>query len=210
MKLPVLRLAVLGSTKGTDLDAVIQAIKSNQLNASIEFVLSDKSDAFILTRAKNHGLKTIFLDFKNKTREQFCQELMDLLDSSKIDLIVLIGFMRILTSDYVEKFGLKTMNIHPSLLPAFAGGMDKNVHQAVLDSGIKETGCTLHFVSEQADQGPIILQKKVSVSAGETVDSLKEKVQQAEQVIIVQGIRLFSERKIKLVNTKVVIEEYLC
>ncbi|PIU21421.1 MAG: phosphoribosylglycinamide formyltransferase [Candidatus Diapherotrites archaeon CG08_land_8_20_14_0_20_34_12] len=195
-------LAVLGSTRGTDLQAVIDAIEKKQLNAEIKIVISNKADAFILERARNHKLNAVFLDPKGKSREDYDKELIRMIEKNKVDLILLIGYMKILSKNFVDKYKNKCLNTHPSLLPAFAGGMDKNVHEEVLKSRVKETGCTLHFITEEADKGPILLQKKVPVSENETVDSLKEKVQKAEQEIILEGIRLFGENKIKIENNK--------
>lgn len=200
-------LAVLGSTKGTDLQAVIDAIEKKQLNANISLVISNKADAYILERARKHKLNAIFLDPKGKTREEYDKELIALIEKNKIDLILLIGYMKILSKAFVDKYKHMCLNIHPSLLPAFAGGMDRNVHEEVLKAGVKETGCTLHFITEEADKGPILLQKKVPVSENETVNSLKEKVQKAEQDIILQGIRLFGEGKVKIEGNKVSILE---
>ena len=174
-----INLAILGSTRGTDMQAVIDAIEKKQLNAEIKLVLSNKSDAFILERAKKHGLNAVFLDPKGKTREDYDKEIIQLIEKNKIDLILLIGYMKILSKAFVDKYKNICLNIHPSLLPAFAGGMDKNVHEEVLKAGVKETGCTLHFITEEADKGQIFLQKKVSIASNETVDSLKEKVQKA-------------------------------
>ena len=115
--------------------------------------------------------------------------------------------MRIISQWFVDKYRNKVMNIHPSLLPAFAGGMDKDVHAEVLKSGVKETGCTLHFVDETVDGGPIILQKKVPVEDNENVDSLKEKVQKAEQEIIIKAIRLYEQGRLKVEGNKVEIVE---
>lgn len=197
-----IKLGVLGSTRGTDLQGVIEAIESGKLNAEIRIVISNKKDAYILERARKHNLNALFLDPAGKSREEFDEELMKILEKEGIDLILLIGYMKILSDNFIERFWQKTMNIHPSLLPEFAGGMDKNVHQAVLDAGKKETGCTLHFITEVADAGPIILQKRVAVDEGDDVDSLKEKVQKAEQEIIVKGIQLFAEGKLKIEGGK--------
>src|SRR3989338_9095921 len=151
----MLRLGVLASTKATDMQAVIDAIKSKKLNAVISVVISNKKDAFALERARNHNIKAVFIDTKGKEREQFDKEVAKELDNNKVDLIILIGYMRILSSWFVNKYKNKIMNIHPSLLPAFAGGMDKDVHQEVLKNKEKVTGATLHFVDEGADTGPI-------------------------------------------------------
>jgi formyltetrahydrofolate-dependent phosphoribosylglycinamide formyltransferase len=185
-----LKIAVLGSTNGTDLQALID----NQI--PVEIVISNKSQAGILERAEKAGIPVLFVSAKDKTRERFDQEVIEILKAKEIDLILLIGYMRYLSADFVNQYRNKIMNIHPSLLPAFAGGMDQNVHQEVLKSGVKITGCTLHFVDEGADTGPMILQKEVVISEDETIESLKNKVQRAEQEVILQGIELFKQGKI--------------
>lgn len=199
-------IAILGSTRGTDLQAIIDAIKNGELEeADLKIVISNKEDAYILERAKQAGIPTMFIPAKDKTREEFDQEVMKVLEENKINLVLLIGYMRYLSKEFVEKYRYRIMNIHPSLLPAFAGGMDKNVHQEILDHGCKVTGCTLHFVDEGADTGPIILQKAVEIKENETVDSLKEKVQKSEQEIILKAIKLFVRGKLKVEGKKVQI-----
>ncbi len=183
-----LRLAILGSTQGTDMLALIEAIQQKRLNASIELVISDQAQALILQRARAKNLTTLFIDPQSKTREAFDRELSSLLMAANIDLIVLIGFMRILSSSFVKHWKDQIINVHPSLLPAFAGGMDKNVHQAVLDAGVQETGCTVHRVTEQVDQGPILVQKKCAVRGEDTVDSLKARVQALEGLALIEAI----------------------
>ncbi len=176
----MLHLAVLGSTKGTDLETIIQAIEEKKLNANIEVVISNKADAYILERAQKHGLKAVFLDPTNMTREEYDTKILQELTNLKIDYILLIGYMRILSTKFVRAYPHKILNVHPSLLPAFAGGMNANVHQAVLAAGVKETGCTIHYVDEGVDSGEIILQKKCPIAPNETVESLKNKVQKLE------------------------------
>ena len=201
----MIHLAVLASTRATDMQAIIDAINAKKLNAKISVVVSNKKDAYALERARKHGIDAVFVDSKGKEREEFDKEVDNALHKHKVDLILLIGYMRILSSWFVNKWKNKIMNIHPSLLPAFAGGMDKDVHQEVLNAGVKFTGATLHFVAEDIDSGPIILQKKVVVEENETVDTLKEKVQKAEQEIILKAIKLFAEGKIKVEGNKVKI-----
>ena len=194
-----LKIAVLGSTKGTDLQAVIDAIESGKLkNVEISFVLSNKKDAYIIERAKKHGLKAIFLDPKDKKREEYDKEVDKLLQEHGVELVLLIGYMKLMSSWFVKKWLNKVMNIHPSLLPAYAGGMDLNVHEEVLKRGCKVTGCSLIFIDEGADTGPIILQKAVDIVEGETVDSLKEKIQKAEQEVILKGIELYRDGKLRV------------
>jgi phosphoribosylglycinamide formyltransferase-1 len=199
----MLNIGVLGSTRGTDLQALIDEIKAKRLDANIVVVISNKKDAYILKRAKKYNIKTVFIDSKNKEREEFDKEVAKILDENNAELILLIGYMRFLSKWFVNKYRNKIMNIHPSLLPAFAGGMDKNVHENVLKTGCKITGCTLHFVDKGIDTGPIIMQKAVDISEDETADSLKEKVQKAEQEIIIKAIKLFMNNKLKVEGNKV-------
>ncbi len=195
----ILRIAVLGSTRGTDLQALIDAIEAEKIqNVEIAFVLSNRKDAVILERARNHNLKAIFLDPKDKSKQEYDQAIDKLLVEHHVGLAILIGYMKLLSGWFVEKWRNRVMNIHPSLLPAFAGGMDKNVHEEVLRYGCKITGCSLIFIDEGADTGPVILQKAVDVEEDETINSLKEKVQEAEQELIIRGIELFRDRKLKV------------
>lgn len=201
----MLNIGVLASTRGTDMQTVIDEIEAGKLDAKISIVISNKKDAYALERARRHNIKAVFIDGKGKEREEFDREVAKVLDENKVGLILLIGYMRYLSRWFVNKYRNKIMNIHPSLLPAFAGGMDLNVHEEVLKHGCKVTGCTLHFVDEGADTGPIIAQKAVIIEEDETVNSLKEKVQRAEQEIIIKAIKLFAENKIKVDGRKVKI-----
>lgn len=199
-----IRLVVLGSTRGTDLQAIIDAIKSGVLNAEVVCVISDRRNAYILDRARQHGIEALFINPKGLTREEYDKLIMDEVEKrSPVDLILLIGYMRILSGQFVRRYRWKIVNIHPSLLPAFAGGMDLDVHKAVLDYGVKVTGCTLHFVDEGVDTGPIILQKPVVVDENDTPETLKAKVQKAEQDIILEAIKLFQRGLIKLEGRRV-------
>lgn len=201
-----LKLVVLGSTKGTDLQAIIDAIEKKSLDAQIVLVASDRKDAFILERAKKHGIQTLFLDKKKfSTRRDFDEELAKKIEEKKADLVVLIGYMRVLSEEFCKKFEWKIINIHPSLLPMFAGEMDTDVHQKVKEMGLRETGCTLHFVTPKVDEGPVIMQKKVPVYPNDTPEAIKANVQKAEQEILVKAIKLFSQNKIFTKNGKVEI-----
>ena len=202
----MLKLGILASTKGTDMQAIIDVINSKKLNAVISVVISNKSDAYALERSRKHNIKAVFIDIKGKDRESYDKEITKEFDKHNVDLILLIGYMRILSPWFVKKYKNKIMNIHPSLLPKYAGGMDRDVHAEVLKNKEKVTGATLLFVDEGADTGPIIMQKEVSIDKNETIDSLKEKVQKAEQEIIVKAIDLFDKGKIKVENNKVIIK----
>jgi phosphoribosylglycinamide formyltransferase 1 len=190
----MLRLGILGSTRGTDMLALIAAIRQKKLDASIETVISNRPSAIILERAKAHEIATQFIDPKDLTREEYDEKLSTYLRECQVDVIVLIGYMRILSDSFVHEWRNKVINVHPSLLPAFAGGMDQNVHQAVLDSGIKQTGCTVHFVTEKVDGGAIIMQKTCEVLPDDSPETLKDRVQALEGVALVESISLLAEK----------------
>lgn len=185
----MIRIAVLGSTRGTNLNALITAIHQKNLAASIELVLSNKADALILEKAANFGIKSLFVNSQGLSRTEFDHCLSEILKQHQIELIVLIGYMRILSAEFVSTWEHKIINIHPSLLPAYAGLMNLEVHQAVLDAAEMETGCTVHYVTEEVDAGPIILQKKCPVRANDTPELLKARVQELEGVALVEAIQ---------------------
>ena len=185
----MIRLGVLGSTNGTDLLPILTAIKDGELDASVELVVSNNKKALILEKARSHNIDSFFIDHKNKKREVFDKEISQRLKEKEVDLILLIGFMRILSGGFVSEWGGKIINVHPSLLPKYAGGMNEDVHKQVLKAGDKETGCTVHLVTAQVDEGPILVQKRCPVLEGDTVGSLKEKVQKLEGEAFVEAIR---------------------
>jgi len=187
------------------MQAIIDAIEADELDAKISVVIGNK-ECFALERARNHNLTAIAIPSKGKEREAFDKEVAVLLQQHEVDVILLIGYMRYLSPWFVDKYRNRIMNIHPSLLPKYAGGMDLNVHEEVLKNKENVTGATLHFVDEGADTGPIILQKEVPIVAGETPETLKVKVQKAEQAIILEAIKLYNDGRLKVVNQKVIIE----
>ena len=175
-----MRLAVIGSTNGTDLVPIVDAINSGELLASVEVVISNNELSGILKKASAYGIESHFICHKNKKRDVFDLEMSQILESKKIDLILLIGFMRILSSGFVERWRGKIINVHPSLLPKYAGGMNNDVHESVLAAGDKESGCTIHLVTKDVDCGPILLQKSCPVYENDSVESLRERVQKLE------------------------------
>lgn len=185
----MMRLGVLGSTRGTLMLDLIAAIQQNTLAAEIPIVLSNKSDALILENAKRHGLSSVFVDPTNLAREIYDEQITKILKQHKVDLVVLVGYMRILSKNFVETWANNIINIHPSLLPAFAGKMDKQVHQAVLNAKVHETGCTVHYVTEEIDAGPVIIQKKCDVLPHDTVEQLKARVQALEGIALIEAIK---------------------
>jgi len=184
----IIRLGILGSTRGTNMLAITAAIKKKQLAATIEIVISNKRDAIILERAATQQLPQQFVDATGLTREQYDHKVSTLLREAHVDLIVLIGYMRILSADFVRDWENKIINVHPSLLPDFAGMMDLHVHRAAIAAGVKESGCTVHYVTAEVDAGPIVLQKKCPVFADDTPERLKERVQQLEGAALVEAI----------------------
>ena len=198
-----IKLGVLASTRGTDMQAIIDEIEAGRLDAEISVVISNKKDAPALERARKHGIEAVFVDGKDKSREEFDREIIKILKEKNVELVLLIGYMRILSSEFVNEYRNKIMNVHPSLLPAFGGGMDKDVHQEILDHGMKVTGCTIHFVDENVDEGPIVVQRVVEIAEDETVDSLKEKVQDAERGAFIEAIKLFAAGGLKVDGRRV-------
>ncbi|MFH1391923.1 MAG: phosphoribosylglycinamide formyltransferase [Candidatus Diapherotrites archaeon] len=193
----MLKIGVLGSTKGTDLQAIIDAIENKELEAEIVLVASDEKDSFILERASKHEIETFSADYKEfETREEAEKPIIEKLREKETELVLLIGFMKIISPNFVNEFKGRIWNIHPSLLPKYTGGMNNNVHEDVLKNGDTETGCTLHEVSEEVDKGKIILQKKVAVDSEDNVDSLKEKVQKLEQECFLEALKSVIEGKI--------------
>ena len=185
-----LKLGVLGSTNGTDLQAILDAIASGNLNAEVSVVISNRKNAYILERAENHNVPAVFISHKGKTREGFDAEMTSELNERSVELVLLIGFMRILSAEFCNTWRDRLLNVHPSLLPKYAGGMDTNVHEEVLKNGETETGCTIHLVTDEVDGGPILIQKKCAVAPNDTVESLKTKVQKLEGLAFVESIKL--------------------
>ena len=188
----MIKLAVLGSTNGTDLRAIMAAISKGELEAEVSVVISNRKSAYILERARNYDVPAIFISHKEKAREEFDAEMTTVLNRHGVDLVLLIGFMRILSSEFCRVWQNKLLNVHPSLLPKYAGGMDTNVHEEVLKNGETETGCTIHFVTDEVDGGPILIQKKCSVDSNDTAELLKTKVQKLEGEAFIEAIQLIN------------------
>ena len=188
----MIKLGILGSTKGTDLKAIYEAINQKVLNAKISVIISNRPNAYILKRAENYNIPSCFISSKNKSRTEFDSEISSKLKLHQVDLVLLIGFMRILSFEFCEEWNNKVLNVHPSLLPKYAGGMDINVHEQVLKNKERETGCTIHLVTKDVDMGPILLQKKCNVSSDDTVKSLKDRVQKLEGEAFIEVIKGFN------------------
>ncbi|OHU87764.1 MULTISPECIES: phosphoribosylglycinamide formyltransferase [Pseudoalteromonas] len=190
------RLVVLISGSGSNLQAIIDACQSNQIKGEVVAVISNKEQAYGLTRAANAGIETKVLSHKAfATREDYDVELASLIDSFNPDLVVLAGFMRILTPSLVQKFKGKMLNIHPSLLPKYQG---LNTHQRAIDAKDDVHGVSVHFVTEELDGGPVVLQAKVPILADDTAQTLAQRVHEQEHIIYPLVVQWFSEHRLTM------------
>jgi phosphoribosylglycinamide formyltransferase-1 len=181
-----LKVGVLGSTRGSALQGILDAIAAGTLDVKIVLVVSDKQTAPILERAARHGVRALFLDPAGLTREDYDRQVSEALCEAGAELVLLVGYMRIVSDQLVETWRGRLLNVHPSLLPAFGGLMNMRVHEAVLAAGVSETGCTIHQVTEEVDGGPIVLQKHCPVLPGDTAEKLKHRVEALEQAAFVE------------------------
>lgn len=197
-------LAVLISGGGTNLQAIIDAIEARTLDARIELVLSNKADALGLERARKHRLATEVLDHRAfDRREAYDQAMVNSLHGRGVELVALAGFMRLLSPVFVKAYSNRIMNIHPALLPAFPG---LHVQKKALEHGVRFSGCTVHFVNEECDEGPIIIQAVVPVFAEDTEESLSARILKEEHRIYPRAIQLYAEGRLQIVGRRVLID----
>ncbi len=194
-------LGVLVSGRGSNLQAIIERIEAGKLDARIKVVISDVAGAYALKRSQAHGIKTRFLDPKQSgSREDYDRRVVEVLQGEGVELVILAGFMRLLSSDLVRAFPQRIMNIHPALLPAFPG---LHVQRKALEYGVKFSGCTVHFVDEEMDTGPIILQAAVPVLDDDTEDTLSARILEQEHKIYSQAIQLYAEGHLQIEGRRV-------
>jgi phosphoribosylamine--glycine ligase/phosphoribosylglycinamide formyltransferase/phosphoribosylformylglycinamidine cyclo-ligase/phosphoribosylamine--glycine ligase/phosphoribosylformylglycinamidine cyclo-ligase len=195
-------VGVLASSRGTALQGVIDAIEAGSLNARIVLIVSNHADAPVLDRARRHHLYCQVIEAAGKSREAYDTEVMAALDAEGVDVVLMVGYFRIASPAFVEHYRYRCLNVHPSLLPEFSGGMDLDVHTAVLAARRLETGCTIHFVFEEVDAGPIVLQRRCTVHyPTETPESLKAKVQALEGDALVEALQMFLDGSIENVTS---------
>lgn len=200
-----IKLGVLISGRGTNLQSIIAASKKGMIDAEIAIVISDKKDAHGLVRAKENDIHTLFLSPKDyRNREEFDKKVVEELNKHKVDLVLLAGFMRIVTPALIEPFRNRIMNIHPALLPSFPG---LDAQKQALEHGVRFSGCTLHFVEEGMDEGPIIIQAVVPVMDNDTVDTLSERILKYEHKIYPIAVQLFAEGRLKVEGRKVLVNK---
>ncbi|MBQ1510244.1 MAG: phosphoribosylglycinamide formyltransferase [Selenomonadaceae bacterium] len=198
-------LGVLCSGRGTDLQSIIDAIADGKLDAEIAVVLTDKPDVMALERARKAGIRNVCVNRKEyEDRESFERVLVAELEASGVTLVILAGFMRILSPYFVHAYSGRIMNIHPALLPSFGGA---HAHRDVLAYGVKISGCTVHFVDEGMDSGPIILQAAVPVLDDDTEETLGARVLEQEHIIYPKAIQLYVEGRLKVEGRHVRILE---
>ena len=196
-----MRIAVFASGRGTNLAAIIRAKNKGAINAELALVISDNRKALALKKAQRAGIKAVFIDPERfSVKSDFEAEIIKALEIEAIDLIVLAGFMRILSPEFVSRFKNKIINIHPAILPSFKGAHAIN---DAFEYGIKVTGVTVHFVDEQMDHGPIILQRCVSVDEKDTLETLEAKIHKVEHKIYPEAIQLFVEGRLRIEGRKV-------
>ncbi len=201
----MINIGILASGRGTNLQAIIDEIAAGKLSAEIKIVISDNPDAGALKRAEAASIPFEVVERKSfPTKEAFNSDLIKALKSYGVKLVVLAGYMRILSPDFIRAFPERIINIHPSLLPAFAG---LDVHRRVVEHGVKFSGCTVHFVDEEVDTGPIIVQAVVQVHPTDTPEALAERVLQAEHRIYPIAIQLISQDKLKVVERRVFLKD---
>jgi phosphoribosylglycinamide formyltransferase-1 len=203
-----LRVAVLASGRGSNLQAIIDAIEARQVQAQIVAVISNKKDAVALERARKHGLKDLFVDPKPfagqpDSREAYDRALLEILQQHEVELVLLAGYMKIVTAVLVNAYANRMMNIHPSLLPSFPG---LDVQKKAIDWGCKLAGCTVHFVTEGVDEGPIIIQAAVPILDGDTPETLAARILVQEHRIYPRAVQLFGEGRLRVEGRRVFID----
>jgi phosphoribosylglycinamide formyltransferase-1 len=197
-------IGVLISGGGTNLQAIIDAIEAKKLDAEICIVLSNKADAYGLARAKHHGIATAVLDHKSfASREDYDQAVVDVLRARGAELVILAGFMRLLSPVFIKAYSNRIMNIHPSLLPSFPG---LHVQKKALDHGVRFAGCTVHFVNEECDEGPIIIQAVVPVYPDDDEATLAARILKQEHRIYPRAIQLYAEGQLHVTGRKVLVD----
>ena len=204
-----LRVAVLASGRGSNLQSVIDAVEAGQVQAQIVAVISNKKDAVALERARKHGLKDLFVDPKPfagrpDSREAYDRTLLEILQQQEVNLVLLAGYMKIVTAVLVNAYANRMMNIHPSLLPSFPG---LDVQKKAIDWGCKLAGCTVHFVTEGVDEGPIIIQAAVPILDGDTPETLVARILVQEHKIYPRAVQLFAQGRLRVDGRRVLIDD---
>jgi len=196
----MVNLGVLVSGSGSNLQAIIDNIEAGRVDARIKIVISNLPEVYALERANKHGIPSLVILHKGLKREAYDQKVVEALKAHEVELVVLAGFMRIITSVLLRAFPMRVMNIHPALLPAFPG---THVWQTQIDYGVKFAGCTVHFVDEGTDTGPIIIQGVVPVYDDDTADTLNARILKQEHKIYSQAIQMYAKGQLEIQGRRV-------
>lgn len=201
-------IAVLASGSGTDFQSIIDGCESGEIDGRVVLLVCNEPEAYCIERAKKQNIDRMVIDHRGKTRKEHEEEIVKALNSYDPDLIVLAGYMRMLTDYFVEKYYGKMINIHPALLPLFGGPgyYGEKVHEAVLDSGMKRSGCSVHFVTNEVDMGPIIDQRCVEVKPDDDVDSLADRVLEVEHKLLPHVVAAHADGRVHLEDGQAWIE----
>ncbi len=197
------KIGVLASGRGTDFQSIVDAVERGDLEVDIAVMICNNKDALVIERAKKHGIPWLYIDHRDKSREEFEREVVRALRERGVELVVFAGFMRIVTSYLIREFRNRIINIHPSLLPSFPG---THAQKDAVDWGVRVSGCTIHFVDESVDGGPIIFQRAVPVRPEDTPEALANRILEEEHRVLPFVIRLISEGRVRVDGRKVFIE----
>jgi phosphoribosylglycinamide formyltransferase-1 len=202
----MLKIGVLASGRGSNFQAIIDEIEAGKIPAKIEILIVDNPNAYAIERAKKHGISYLYINPREfPSKEAFYEKIRDELIARGVELVILAGFMRIVKKPLVDAFQNRIMNIHPALLPSFPG---LHGQKQAVDYGVRISGCTVHFVDEGVDTGPIIIQAAVPVHPEDTEETLSERILRLEHKIFPEAIRLFAEGRLKVEGRKVKILNY--
>ncbi len=202
----MVNLGVLVSGSGSNLQAIIDNIEAGRVHAQIRIVISNVPDVFALERAKKHGLPSLVISHRGYgRREDFDRKLVEVLQAHEVELVILAGYMRIVTPVLLRALPMRVMNIHPALLPSFPG---THVWQAEVDYGVKFAGCTVHFVDEGTDTGPIIIQAVVPVYDDDTAETLSARILKQEHKVFSQAIQLYAEGRLEIQGRRVRVKDF--
>ncbi len=201
-----LKIGILASGNGSNLQAIIDRIKEGKLDAEVEIVISDSENAYAIERAKRSDIPAYVVHYKSYAKREDAEEyVISLLKRYNVQLVVLAGYMKLMTKKFINEFPMRIMNIHPAILPSFPG---INVIQKAIDYGVKFTGCTVHFIDEGTDTGPIIIQAIVPVMDNDTEYTLAQRIHEKEHIIYPMAIQLFAENRLVIKNRRVFVEGY--
>lgn len=208
--MPQVKIGVLISGSGTNLQSLIDNIENENINGKITVVISNKKDAYGLERARQKNIDTVYVNYKDyESFDKFNDAIIEELKSYGVELVVLAGYLKILTSKFIEEYSNRIINIHPSLIPSFCGKgyYGIKIHEEVINYGVKLSGATVHFVDEGADTGPIIIQEAVDVCYDDTAEALQKKILKIEHKILPLAVKYYCEGRIQINGRKVKIKE---